>query len=111
MFDCIFIEVSSKKSDSNLVFGLIYRSPKYNSISQITSSVSKILYSLSKEKKSVIIAGDININLLNCESNITTAGFPGYHDFTQPSAQNHFAHQSNFSFCYFNRSCVQQLRK
>lgn len=66
--------------DNNIVFGTIYRSP-HSPIPAFCEALDTILDILSKEKKSVIILGDININLLDASSSYLTqyvSCFQGY---------------------------------
>lgn len=75
MFDCLFIEIINPLQSNNIVIGLIYRSPKYNSTCQLTSTLKDILEKLSKENKKIVITGDFNINLLKYDTNTSTLHF------------------------------------
>ena len=69
-FECIFIEL-----DSNILIGVVYRHPNC-SIQNFTNQFeSSILMKISKENKKIVLMGDFNINLLNCDSHRHTSSF------------------------------------
>ena len=74
MYDCLFVEIVCK-NNNNILFGLFYRSPKYNSVNQLTETMTEVLSTICRENKKIIIAGDFNINLLRSESDASIANF------------------------------------
>ena len=62
MYDGIFIEVLGNECNT-LVF-VIYRTPSLNSIPEITADLNYVLEKVRHENKTVILTGDLNIDLL-----------------------------------------------
>lgn len=67
--DCLFIELTSKKFERNIIIGIMYRSPRQNSEIVFKNCLNKILDTLSSQNKDVILLGDTNINLLKYKEN------------------------------------------
>jgi exonuclease III len=68
LFDVLFVEIAStvpKSSSKNIVIGIIYRSPSFNSEGEFTAFLNQLLSSVSSENKDFILMGDANIDLLN----------------------------------------------
>lgn len=74
MFDSIFTEILIP-NHTGIILGLIYHTPSYSSITELTNKVNLILSSAMKEKKDIIITGDLNIDLLKCNSHSDTSSF------------------------------------
>ena len=75
--ECIFIEVNHK-SFGNLLIGCMYRPPNADSdmLNSFNSELSSILKSLECErKKTAILAGDFNFDLLKADSHSPTNDF------------------------------------
>ena len=68
LYDCIFIEINSP-NQPKLIIGNIYRSPGKSSINEFTKDVKVLLNQIKSETTNVIITGDVNINLLNINTN------------------------------------------
>ena len=62
LYDGIFLEVLGSKCNT-LIF-VMYRTPSQNSIPQLTADLSGILERVKHENKTVILTGDLNIDLL-----------------------------------------------
>ena len=50
----------------NIIIGCIYKHPNIDQ-SEFTKMISPLLEKLNKEKKTIYITGDFNMNLLNIE--------------------------------------------
>ena len=59
-FDGLFIELN----ELNIIISIIYRSPSFNSIKEFSKSLNEKISKIKRENKKVIIAGDLNIDLL-----------------------------------------------
>ena len=70
-FDGLFIDLN----DLNIIICVLYRSPSFNSISEFTENLNKKVEFIKKEKKDIIIAGDLNIDLLKYSSHHLTTEF------------------------------------
>ena len=69
-FECLFIELECK-----MLVGVVYRHPN-NNIQSFTNEIERcVLEKVKKENKKVVIMGDFNINLMNCESHRHTSNF------------------------------------
>ena len=68
----LFIDIKHETIPNKITIGNIYRPPRDNysnsSIDQFLTPMKTILSSLTKEKSSLLLGGDYNINLLQCES-------------------------------------------
>ena len=76
IIETIFIEIEMEKQN-NVVLGIIYRPntlPKAD-LDIFTKSITDILYLINDEKKSLVLAGDFNIDLLKFESHSKTNDF------------------------------------
>ena len=69
-FECLFIEINCK-----IIVGVVYRHPNSN-IQNFTDEFEKrVLEKTKNENKRIVIMGDYNINLMNCESHRHTSNF------------------------------------
>ena len=69
-----FIEIIEAKS-KNKIIGCIYKHPKV-CVREFTSNfMNPLLEKLATEKKEIILMGDYNINILNCNSDNETSDF------------------------------------
>lgn len=80
LYDCVFIEIdhneeSHQSNIKNTVIGVVYRSPSNPSIPCLIEDFSEILDKISNEDKNLILLGDLNIDLLQCNSNSQTTKF------------------------------------
>ena len=73
LFDCLFIEIMGGKK--SIIIGILYRSPSLNSIKELCDFLNPTLNKLKSLNKEVIIAGDLNIDLLKYDSHSETACF------------------------------------
>ncbi|XP_057290861.1 uncharacterized protein LOC130613549 [Hydractinia symbiolongicarpus] len=64
-FEILFIEIFNDHS-KNILVGVIYRHPKCNT-TEFLAHMQKLLFSINKENKKIVIMGDFNINLLQFE--------------------------------------------
>jgi len=74
-FDGIFIELITEMGKKNSVLCVIYRTPRYNSISEITTHLAEKIDIIQSENKNIIITGDLNIDLLKYHTNHDTTDF------------------------------------
>ena len=74
-FDGLFIELVTSKKAQNIILCILYRSPSYNSIPEFTTHLLHKVDLIHKEGKSILITGDLNIDLLKYQSNPNTASF------------------------------------
>ena len=66
-----FIEIVNPKQ-SNIIVGVIYRHPSMDLTDFNCNYSNRLLENISKEKKSIFLLGDFNVNLLNYnEHNLT----------------------------------------
>ena len=72
-FDCLFIEV--EEYSKPLIIGTFYRTPSMNSQKEFTDFLTPLLSELKNTNKEVIIAGDMNIDLLKAGNNSATANY------------------------------------
>jgi hypothetical protein len=72
-FEYIFVEVYDNSERCTLV-GSIYRPPA-GDLNFFNNQFEKLLHRITTKRASCILAGDFNINLLNCETNIETDHF------------------------------------
>ena len=73
MIESTFVEIINK-NEKNMVVGSIYKHPKQIIPDFLDKHLLPRLEKLSHENKQIIIMGDFNINLLNCD-NKNTANF------------------------------------
>ena len=69
-----FIEIENKNS-KNTIVGCIYKHPNMSITEFISDFFEPLLTKMSFEKKEVMLLGDYNINLLNCDSDKNTSEF------------------------------------
>jgi hypothetical protein len=74
LYSGIFIEIINSDYKNILVF-IIYRSPSHNSICDLTTDLNNILDRVKHENKSIIITGDLNIDLLKYSSHPQTTQY------------------------------------
>ena len=72
--ESIFIELIFKGKE-NIIVGCVYKHPSFNIDDFNTYYLSPFLSKLNKEEKSIVLLGDFNINLLNCNSNCGSSSF------------------------------------
>ena len=77
VWDGQFIEVTSKKTNTNIIIGNIYRPPRelVANYQTFINELLPVLSLLQTLKPDVVIAGDTNINLLNVNENKKIAEF------------------------------------
>ena len=69
-----FIETVNPKK-SNIVVGVIYRNPSMNLTDFNCNFLNKLLENISIEQNSLLLLGDLNVNLLNYNEHNQTNGF------------------------------------
>ena len=69
-----FIETVNPKK-SNIVVGVIYRNPSMNLTDFNCNFLNKLLVNISIEQNSLLLLGDLNVNLLNYNEHNQTNGF------------------------------------
>ena len=72
----MFIEIKKEQfgAHKDMIIGVVNRPPKI-AIDLFIGELLRILNSLSKENKYVVLMGDYNVNVLNVESHNITAEF------------------------------------
>ena len=78
-----FVEIINSKK-GNVVVGCIYKHPTMDVLDFKNNYLGQIFESVSKERKQVLLLGDFNINLLNCNCHQPT------NDFLDSLASNSF---------------------
>ena len=73
-FESSFIEIQNKNR-KNTIVGCIYKHPNMSISEFMSDFLEPLLTKMSFEKKEVILIGDYNINLLNCDSDKNTCDF------------------------------------
>ena len=74
-FEANWIEIQSQ-NNKNFLIAVIYRHPRKRKDTEFLQYLTNIICSkLKKEKKTILITGDFNINLLNTDSNEYTENF------------------------------------
>ena len=72
--ECIFVELI-QKNNSNIIIGCVYRPPGTD-MSMFNSTITDILQTIDLKKgKTVIIAGDFNIDLIKTDKHLPTSEF------------------------------------
>ena len=69
-----FIEIVNPKK-SNIIVGVIYRHPSMDLADFNCNYLNKLLENTSKEKNSIFLLGDFNVNLLNFNEHNETNEF------------------------------------
>ena len=67
LYDGIFVEIINsinRGNDGNLLLFVLYRSPSHNTINEFREDLSLILDKVKQENKTIVITGDLNIDLL-----------------------------------------------
>ena len=72
--ESVFVELILK-GKKNIIVGCIYKHPLMDVNDFNTHYLSPFLSKASKEKKSILLLGDFNINLLNCNSTASSSDF------------------------------------
>ena len=72
-FDGLFIEIDTLRK--NIVLLVIYRTPRFNSVHEMTHQIVEKINIIKNENKDIIIAGDMNIDLLRYSNNNETTEF------------------------------------
>ena len=73
-YDCLFIEVHSESNkEKNTILGVIYRSPNFNNITEFTENLKLLIEQINDENKNIVIAGDLNIDLLKAGKNVNSS--------------------------------------
>ena len=65
MIESTFIEILNKKQ-KNLIIGCVYKHPKHEVKDFTNNHMMPLLDKLSNENKDIMIMGDFNVNLINC---------------------------------------------
>ena len=65
MIESTFIEILNKKQ-KNLIIGCVYKHPKHEVKDFTNNHMMSLLDKLSNENKDIMIMGDFNVNLINC---------------------------------------------
>lgn len=73
LYETLFVEID-QDLQKNIIIGVLYRPPG-NDIKIFQEKIDLQLSKLSRENKICYIAGDFNLNLLNCESHQHTSNF------------------------------------
>jgi len=73
-FDGLFIEIVNETSQ-NIILCILYRTPRFDSITLLTHHLSQKLDLMLSENKDIIIVGDLNIDLLKYQNHAATAEF------------------------------------
>jgi hypothetical protein len=69
----LWVEIHTPKNEKNIIIGIIYRHPHSN-ISAFKDALSDKLEHSLNENKQLIIIGDINIDLIKCETRARNNG-------------------------------------
>jgi hypothetical protein len=64
----LWIEIHTSKTQKNIILGIIYRH-LHSNLSNLNDVMSNRLSELLNGNKQLVILGDINIDLVKCESN------------------------------------------
>ena len=75
-FDGLFIEIiNSCKFRKNIVIGVLYRSPSFDSENEFCNTINNSVNKLKQDNIECIITGDMNIDLLKHESQTSVASY------------------------------------
>ena len=74
MIESTFIEILNKKQ-KNLVIGCVYKHPKHKVKDFTNNHMMPLLDKVSNENKDIMIMGDFNVNLINCNDDKNTSNF------------------------------------
>ena len=72
-YDCLFIHL--KRFSNDFIIGVVYRSPSHDTIKSLSDFMINTFDKFARENKEIIITGDFNINLLQCNSNLDIGKF------------------------------------
>ena len=70
-----FLEIIEPNNKKNKIIGCIYKHPIVPVTEFTNDYMGPLLEKLSREKKEIILMGDFNINILNCDSDKDAADF------------------------------------
>ena len=74
LIESSFIEIMNTKQ-KNMIIGRNYKHPKQGTHDFNENYILPLMEKLSREKKDILIMGDFNINLLNCNNDKDTTTF------------------------------------
>ena len=74
MIESTFIEILNKKQ-KNLIIGCVYKHPKHEVKDFTNNHMMPLLDKLSNENKDIMIMGDFNVNLINCNDDKNISNF------------------------------------
>ena len=74
MIESTFIEILNKKQ-KNLIIGCVYKHPKHEVKDFTNNNMMSLLDKLSNENKDIMIMGDLNVNLINCNDDKNISNF------------------------------------
>ena len=68
-YDGLFVEIGNNESKKNIIIGVLYRSPSYNTENEFTDKLKQSINTINNENCECIICGDMNIDLLKYNVN------------------------------------------
>ena len=74
MIESTFIKILNKKQ-KNLIIGCVYKHPKHEVKDFTNNHMMPLLDKLSNENKDIMIMGDFNVNLINCNDDKNISNF------------------------------------
>ena len=74
MIESTFIEILNKKTKESVI-GCIYKHPKHEVKDFTNNHKIPLLDKLSNENKDIMIIGDFNVNLINCNDDKNSSNF------------------------------------
>ena len=74
MIESTFIKILNKKQ-KNLIIGCVYKHPNHEVKDFTNNHMMPLLDRLSNENKDIMIMGDFNVNILNCNDDRNTSNF------------------------------------
>ena len=74
MIESTFIEILNKKQ-KNLIIGCVYKHSKDEVKDFTNNHMIPLLHKLSNENKDIVIMGDFNVNLINCNDDKNISNF------------------------------------
>ena len=66
---------NKKDCDKNLIIAALYRQPNNNNLEIFTEELEKLLKQLDRKKNEIVIAGDMNLDLLKYDSHSATGNY------------------------------------
>jgi hypothetical protein len=73
-FESVFIQICGKKTGAKTSIGAIYRPPDTD-LALFNTEFDQLVKDLTKSHQTCILAGDFNVNLLNCSAHQDTSNF------------------------------------